>query len=332
MGMMAANLRRVRGALIVLILVLASLTVASGSAQAAVSTRTVTGGDINQFCVGQGFEKAQLVASNAYGWRCAKGATQQGINLDALCSQFAVDAIARLADFNNPNSGWECWLTRTTVIATVTKANFDHFCQRFGYRGAVLISSDAYGWRCDSPNRQDGFSVTQLCGLLFQSGAVDRIGNFYDPYSWTCRVTVAPATLKINFVSTYQEGVLVFFRLHFDEGSAVGFGFRGANGAGWGEESHLFTSPSYGRYSPGQIDYPFNHACGTPDQYESDVEAWIFDGAGKRSESVIIHLACNGAVVPPPNPGPGGGTPQPSPGGPPGGFVCLGPTPENCSV
>jgi hypothetical protein len=54
----------------------------------------------------------------------------------------------------------------------------------------------------------------------------------------------------------------------------------------------LFASSSYGRPSPGRIDYPFNHACGTPQTYQSDIEFWVYDAAGRESPHVPIHLAC----------------------------------------
>jgi murein DD-endopeptidase MepM/ murein hydrolase activator NlpD len=94
---------------------------------------------------------------------------------------------------------------------------------------------------------------------------------------------------------TFREGELVFFRLLFTDPSndAVGFGFRGANGSGWAEENHTFSSPSYGRVSPGVIEYPFNLLCDTPSAYQGDVEAWVYNGSGLRSRSVIIHLACS---------------------------------------
>lgn len=103
----------------------------------------------------------------------------------------------------------------------------------------------------------------------------------------------SPQAPTIVQTSTYREGVLVYFSLSFADGTATGFGFRGVNGAGWAEESHAFTSPSYGRVSPGRLDYPFNHACGTPQQYESDVQAWIYDSAGRRSAPVTVHLKCS---------------------------------------
>src|SRR3954466_10610378 len=102
-------------------------------------------------------------------------------------------------------------------------------------------------------------------------------------------------TLRIVQVETFREGVLVFFRLVFSDpnSDAAGFGFRGANGVGWAEENHLFSSPSYGRVSPGRIEYPFNHGCGTRSEYKSDVEAWIYDRASRRSPSIVVHLECS---------------------------------------
>jgi hypothetical protein len=100
---------------------------------------------------------------------------------------------------------------------------------------------------------------------------------------------------KIERVETFREGVLVFFRLFFTDpnNDATGFGFRGANGAGWAEANFPFSSPSYGHVSPGRIEYPFNHLCGTGSEYESDVEAWIYDSTGLRSPSITVHLACS---------------------------------------
>ena len=104
----------------------------------------------------------------------------------------------------------------------------------------------------------------------------------------------APPVPEITSVSTYTQGVLVYFDIHYaDPGNdAEGFGFMGVNGSGWAEENHPFTSPSYGIVGTDSIAYPFNEACGTPQQYDSYVEAWIYDAAGDRSTPVIIHLVC----------------------------------------
>ena len=103
-----------------------------------------------------------------------------------------------------------------------------------------------------------------------------------------------PPVPVITSVGTYTQGVLVYFDIHYaDPGNdAEGFGFVGVNGSGWAEENHPFTSPSYGIVGTDSIAYPFNEACGTAQQYDSYVQAWIYDTAGDRSTAVVIHLVC----------------------------------------
>jgi len=93
---------------------------------------------------------------------------------------------------------------------------------------------------------------------------------------------------EITRVETFHEGGLTYFRLNFFDpnNDVVGFGFEGIRGSGWAPEVHLFTNPSYGRVSPGQLEYPFNQPSGTA----SDVAAYVFDAAGNRSPGVPIHL------------------------------------------
>jgi YVTN family beta-propeller protein len=111
--------------------------------------------------------------------------------------------------------------------------------------------------------------------------------------------TPASQGVQITRVETYQKGALVYFRIYYrdPDNDAEGFGFVGVNGSGWAEETHAFSSPSYGIVGPGRIDYPFNLGCGTPQQIsQSDVKAWIYDTAGVRSKPVIIHLSCTGSA------------------------------------
>lgn len=119
-----------------------------------------------------------------------------------------------------------------------------------------------------------------------------------------------PATLAISSTGTYREGGLVYARLNFTDpdGQALGFGFEGAAGAGWGRETHPFSDPSYGRISPGRVDYPFNLDCGSPGQYESDIRMWIYGDHDLTTAPVTIHLACADN---------GGGTPAAPAGGRP---------------
>jgi serine/threonine-protein kinase len=105
---------------------------------------------------------------------------------------------------------------------------------------------------------------------------------------------VAPQVPQITSVGTYTQGELVYFDIHYaDPGKdAEGFGFVGVDGSGWAEENHPFSSPSYGIVGTDSIAYPFNEGCGTAQQSESSVEAWIYNTAGHRSTPVVIQLAC----------------------------------------
>jgi eukaryotic-like serine/threonine-protein kinase len=108
---------------------------------------------------------------------------------------------------------------------------------------------------------------------------------------------VAPPVPQITGVTTYQQGQLVYFKITYDDPGhdAEGFGFVGVNGSGWAEENHPFSAPSYGILGPGTVSYPFNLACGTAQAYRSQVEAWIYDTAGDRSQPMVIDLACDGS-------------------------------------
>lgn len=103
-----------------------------------------------------------------------------------------------------------------------------------------------------------------------------------------------PARPQVTGVYAYQKGTLVYFSITYaDPGNdAEGFGFVGMNGAGWAEENHPFSKPSYGIVGNHRIDYPFNLACGTAQEFKSYVEAWIYDSHGQRSNPVEIDLSC----------------------------------------
>jgi hypothetical protein len=103
-----------------------------------------------------------------------------------------------------------------------------------------------------------------------------------------------PRIPEIVGVDGYQKGSLYYFSVHYSNASrdAKGFGFVGVNGSGWAPESHPFSSPSYGIVGKNSIDYPFNLACGTTDEYKSQVEVWIYDSQGFLSTPVQIALTC----------------------------------------
>ena len=103
----------------------------------------------------------------------------------------------------------------------------------------------------------------------------------------------------IGSADTYTQGVFVYVRVPYTDtnGDAEGFGFQGVNGSGWAEETHPFSSPSYGTVSgnasSGTVVYPFNANCGTSNEQQSDVEFWIYDSGGSQSGPVVLHLACS---------------------------------------
>jgi hypothetical protein len=108
-----------------------------------------------------------------------------------------------------------------------------------------------------------------------------------------------PQVPEITSVSTYTQGVFVYFDISYSDPvhDAEGFGFVGVNGSGWAEEIQPFSSPSYGIVGTDSIAYPFNEGCGTGQQYDSYVQAWIYDTAGNQSNPVVIHLVCTGGSV-----------------------------------
>ncbi len=66
----------------------------------------------------------------------------------------------------------------------------------------------------------------------------------------------------------------------------------GLDGADWPAESHPFAVP--GLVSVGTWAFPFDLSCGTAGQYQSSVQAWVYDTSGDRSPAVVIPLACAG--------------------------------------
>ncbi len=126
-----------------------------------------------------------------------------------------------------------------------------------------------------------------------KNGDVDAAVNFiFD----RMKAAAAPAssTFAITSTGTYREGELVYARVNYVDPNEIarGFAFDGIDNNGWGPESHPFTDPSYGRVSPGRVDYPFNLSCGNPDQYESDIRMLIWGDDDIATAPVTIHLAC----------------------------------------
>jgi hypothetical protein len=125
-----------------------------------------------------------------------------------------------------------------------------------------------------------------LCAHTHGYGDIEKQAG-----SWAADRVHAPSVPSITNTAIHTDGVMVWASVAYT-GDAVGFGFQGINRSGWARETHPFTSPSYGRWNDGQIEYPFNHLCGTSRAYQSDVEFWVYNALGQESAHVPIHLAC----------------------------------------
>ncbi len=117
------------------------------------------------------------------------------------------------------------------------------------------------------------------------------------PASWTASPSPSPSASpvpRITSAGTYQQGVRVYFDVHYaDPGNdARGFGFMGVNGSRWVEETLPFSSPEQGIAGPDSIAYPLDLECGTTEQHEAEVQVWIYDAAGDSGQPVVIQLAC----------------------------------------
>lgn len=93
---------------------------------------------------------------------------------------------------------------------------------------------------------------------------------------------------------TYRKGLWVYFDVQYANPGrdAVGFGFMGANGSRWVEETYPFSSPGRGIVGLDRVAYPLNLECGTAKQHKAEIEAWIYDSAGASSKPVVISLSC----------------------------------------
>ena len=174
------------------------------------------------------------------------------------------------------------WLTLSMHQVASAQPGKDPRCSEFTGQAYVLCTA----------------AVSLGCFDGVESHACDVMTTIWNERCRRCAGIGAPWDARppeIELVESFREGGLVFFRVFYTDPNddAEGFGFRGVNGSGWGEEEFPFSSPSYGRVSPGIIEYPFNHGCGTSSEYESDVEVWIYDSAGLQSPPVTVHLACS---------------------------------------
>jgi len=163
-------------------------------------------------------------------------------------------------------------------------------CNAFTASAVIRVACTAFAlWAVAVANRlKDELTYADMGRGVYITFSVT------DPASTGITPQPAIPAPYITQVTTYTQGVFVYFQITYaDPGNnAEGFGFVGVNGSGWAEETHPFSSPSYGIVGPNSIAYPFNQGCGTAEQTDSYVQAWIYDTAGDLSEPVTIHLVC----------------------------------------
>jgi hypothetical protein len=163
-------------------------TINATPASAAIPYGSVTIVDLRDYCQGKGYAGVTQAGNNAYGWRCvAQGGSRQPVNMLEVCrTNYSYRAIDVLKNFYSPNpSAWECWKTYEGELGGV---NLDGYCRSIGDVRSTLVGKTAYDWRCvTSSGGKAGIDMTKACRWQYNDPeAIDRVSNFYDPYSWRC--------------------------------------------------------------------------------------------------------------------------------------------------
>jgi hypothetical protein len=161
------------------------LPLAAPPANGAARESMVTSADFESYCQLQG-QIPQLVDNNAYGWRCGSAP----ISVTQVCQNLTrlPNIIDRMTNFYDPQ-GWECWSYTVGQVRVLNANDMTAFCSAFGFSSAGLIANNGYSWQCHPVTRNYNFPfiVSLECEMLLrQSAAIDRLGDFNDPYSWQC--------------------------------------------------------------------------------------------------------------------------------------------------
>ncbi|AEV87157.1 hypothetical protein ACWT_6140 [Actinoplanes sp. SE50] len=198
--MTRSAVRGILATLMVLLGAVATLMTSPTAASASPIGATELGAvDLGGYCRSQGNVDAVLSGGTAYDWHCR---TRDGQNTDLSFTKAcqwtypgelpgsAAFVFDRIDNFYAPASV-QCWKASTDEV---TAPALDGYCSHHptGDR-AVLTGNTVYDWKCESqsPNGPvySPVNVLQACQQTkMRNSAVDRFTNFYDPYSWQCRV------------------------------------------------------------------------------------------------------------------------------------------------
>jgi hypothetical protein len=135
------------------------------------------------YCQHIGHRTAELVASNAYGWRCTLNPSIV-IKTVSVCAWTYHLSTSRVIDvstnYSDPNA-WQCW----RINRNLGVLDFTRYCVAAGHGTSKLVANNAYGWQCTSPAA--AVDTTAACNLLYHvTDAVSRFAVFSSPYSWQC--------------------------------------------------------------------------------------------------------------------------------------------------
>ena len=135
------------------------------------------------YCRHIGHRTAELVASNAYGWRCTlnPGIVIRTVSVCAWTYHLSTSRVIDVStNYSDPNA-WQCWRINRNLGAL----DFTRYCVAAGHGTSKLVANNAYGWQCTSPPA--AVDTTAACNLLYHvTDAVSRFAVFSSPYSWQC--------------------------------------------------------------------------------------------------------------------------------------------------
>jgi hypothetical protein len=135
------------------------------------------------YCQHIGHRTAELVASNAYGWRCTlnPNIVLKTVSVCAWTYHLSTSRVIDVSTNYSDPGAWQCWrINRDLGVLDFTK-----YCVAAGHGTSKLVANNAYGWQCTSPAA--AVDTTAACDLLYHvTNAVSRFAVFSSPYYWQC--------------------------------------------------------------------------------------------------------------------------------------------------
>jgi len=135
------------------------------------------------YCQHIGHRTAEVIASNAYGWRCMLDPSLilKVVSVCAFTYHLSTSQVIDVStNYYDPNA-WQCW----RIHGDLGVLNFTTYCTNAGLGTGKLVADNAYGWQCTSPAA--AVDTNTACDANYHvNDAVSRFAVFADPYSWQC--------------------------------------------------------------------------------------------------------------------------------------------------